>query len=130
MPGAKPNSRNSAANGLDGQSRGCAVPKLSQELGDQGFASMVKRVSPRIGIIEVSVHKELLQMFWEMLLRVEQLSDNQLTFDLQALCVSCMQCLLSLGDAQPTVLDTTIHGEYQRKHIKSQGITHLTQCLD
>lgn len=62
---------------------------------------------PRIGIIEVSVHKELLQMFWEMLLRVEQLSNNQLTFDLQALCVSCMQYLLSLEDVQPTVLDTT-----------------------
>lgn len=39
---------------------GVSVPKLSQELGDQGLAPMVKRVSSRIGIIEVSVHKQLL----------------------------------------------------------------------
>lgn len=45
---------------LMGSQEGVSVPKLSQELGDQGFASMVKRVSSRIGIIEVSVHKELL----------------------------------------------------------------------
>lgn len=68
---------------------------------------------PRIGIIEVSFHKEL-QTFWEIL-RVEQFSSNQLTSDLQALYVSCMQCLLSLGDAQPMVLDTIIHSEYQRE---------------
>lgn len=37
---------------LMGSQEGVPVPKLSQELGDQGFASMVKRVSPRIGIIE------------------------------------------------------------------------------
>lgn len=46
-------------------------------------------------------------MFWEMLLRVEQLINNQLTFGLQALYVSCMQCPLSLGDTQTTVPDTT-----------------------
>lgn len=46
-------------------------------------------------------------MFWEMLLRVEQLISNQLTFGLQALYVSCMQCPLSLGDTQTTVPDTT-----------------------
>lgn len=45
--------------------------KFSQDLKDQQLASMVKRMSPRIGIIEVSFHKELLQTFWEMLLRVE-----------------------------------------------------------
>lgn len=60
-------------------------------------------------------------MFWEMLLRVEQLINNQLTFGLQALYVSCMQCPLSLGDTQPTDLtlpDTTIRGEYQRTRQK------------
>lgn len=87
---------------LMGSQEGVSVPKLSQELGDQGFASMVKRVSSRIGIIEVRASV----MFWEMLLRVEQLINNQLTFGHQALYVSCMQCPLSLGDTQPTVPDT------------------------
>lgn len=45
---------------LMGSQEGVSVRKLNQEPGDQGFASMVKRVSSRIGIIEVSVHKELL----------------------------------------------------------------------
>lgn len=94
--------------------------KLSQDLKDQRLTK-VKRMSHRIDMIEVSLHKELLQTFWEMLLRVEQLSNNRLTFDLQALCVSCMQCLLSLGDVQPTVLDTIIHSEYKGNKSKARG---------
>lgn len=40
-----------------GSQEGCVLAlKLSQVLEDQGLASMVERMSPRIGIIVVSFH--------------------------------------------------------------------------